>query len=83
MDPDAADRCWRGAADEAPLRAVVERFFPDAAGPLLRGGVCMFANTPDGHFVVDVHPRHPQARWGGASGLLQVRLAAKGFGFGL
>jgi glycine/D-amino acid oxidase-like deaminating enzyme len=61
FDPDASDRSWRGDADEAPLRAALARFFPGAAaGRLLRGGVCMFSNTPDGHFVVDVHPRHPQ-----------------------
>ncbi|GBF88702.1 N-methyltryptophan oxidase [Raphidocelis subcapitata] len=59
-DPDTLDRAWRGAADEAPLRAALERFFPEAAGPFLRGGVCMFANTPDGHFLVDTHPRYPQ-----------------------
>lgn len=59
-DPDAALRAWRGEDDEAPLRAAAERFFPEAAGPLLAGGVCMFANTPDGHFVIDTHPRHPQ-----------------------
>jgi sarcosine oxidase len=67
-DPDAALRAWRGEDDEAPLRAAAERFFPEAAGPLLAGGVCMFANTPDGHFVIDTHPRHPQARPGGGGG---------------
>ena len=35
---------------------------------LLREGVCMFTNTPDGHFILDVHPRHPQVggMWGDA-----------------
>ena len=21
---------------------------------------CMFTNTPDGHFVIDIHPQYPQ-----------------------
>jgi len=66
LDPDdASERSWRGGGgggdDEAPLRAALRRFFPDAAGgAFLGGGVCMFANTPDSHFIVDAHPRHPQ-----------------------
>lgn len=67
-DPDTVDRSWRGEEDERPLREAVERFFPGAAGPLVKGGVCMFANTPDGHFVVDQHPKHPQVRGSSAVG---------------
>lgn len=61
-DPDSEEpRAWRGAADEAPLRAALSKYFPGAAdGALLKGSACMFAMTPDGHFIIDAHPRHPQ-----------------------
>lgn len=56
-DPDAFDR-EPNAADEAVLRVVAERYFPDAAGPTVGLRVCMFTNTPDEHFVIDRHPAH-------------------------
>jgi sarcosine oxidase len=57
VDADAVDRdCY--PEDEAVLREGIRRYFPDADGPTLAMKVCMFANTPDGHFVID---RHPQA----------------------
>lgn len=59
-DPDALDRLWRGEEDERPLREAVKAFFPAADGPLLKGSVCMFSNTPDHNFIIDTHPRHPQ-----------------------
>ena len=55
VDPETIDRVCH-ARDEAVLRAAVERYFPDAGGPLLRSVVCMFTNTPDEHFIVDRHP---------------------------
>jgi len=42
--------------DEAVLREGIRRYFPDADGPLLAMKVCLFANTPDGHFLIDHHP---------------------------
>lgn len=54
------------------LRQCVERYFPGAAGPLERASVCMFTNTPDEHFLLDRHPRHPQVRAVGAEPLLQL-----------
>jgi len=44
------------AADEALLREFTERYFPEAAGPLLAAQACMFTNTPDEHFIVDTLP---------------------------
>jgi sarcosine oxidase len=46
-------------ADEAPVRAFLERHLPDAAGPRRRASVCLYTVTPDRHFVLDVHPDHP------------------------
>lgn len=44
------------AQDEAVLREFTERYFPEAAGPLLTAQACMFTNTPDEHFIVDTLP---------------------------
>src|SRR5262249_60003364 len=54
-DPDTLDR-QPNAEDEALLREFVERYFPAGAGPtaLLKG--CLFENSPDEHFIIDVHP---------------------------
>jgi hypothetical protein len=43
-------------ADEAALRAAVSRYMPAANGRMLSASVCMFTNTPDGHFLVDWLP---------------------------
>jgi sarcosine oxidase len=52
---DSVDRdCY--PEDEAVLREGIRRYFPDADGPTLSMKVCMFANTPDGHFLIDHHP---------------------------
>jgi len=46
--------------DEEVLRAAVSRYFPDANGPTMALKTCMFTNTPDEHFLIDVLPEHPQ-----------------------
>ncbi len=48
------------AEDEALLRAAVRAYFPDADGPTLDLATCLFTNTADEHFVLDLHPDHPQ-----------------------
>lgn len=48
------------AADEALLREEVLRTFPRAAGPVMSLRVCMFTNTPDGHFVLGEAPGDPR-----------------------
>ncbi len=59
VDPETVERL-ANAADEAPLRDFAERYFPDAAGATLDTQVCLFTNSPDEHFIVDVHPEYPQ-----------------------
>ncbi len=49
-----------GPADETPLRDFTERYFPDAAGPTMTLKTCLFTNSPDEHFIIDIHPDHPQ-----------------------
>jgi sarcosine oxidase len=48
------------AADDALLRDIVERYFPHAAGKTLDMQACLFTNTRDEHFVIDVLPDTPQ-----------------------
>lgn len=57
-DPDSLDTSPH-PDDEGTFRSVLTRHLPDADGPLLGLRVCMYANTPDSHFVVDLHPFHP------------------------
>ncbi len=59
VDPDTMNR-EPTARDEAVLRAVVDRYFPLASGPTLSLKTCLFTNTPDEHFILDIHPDHPQ-----------------------
>ncbi|MGH7145553.1 MAG: N-methyl-L-tryptophan oxidase [Planctomycetota bacterium] len=59
VDPETMNReC--GPRDEAPLREALEKYFPDAAGPLMALKSCLFTNSPDEHFILDTHPRYEQ-----------------------
>jgi glycine/D-amino acid oxidase-like deaminating enzyme len=42
------------------MRSLVDKFLPGAGGPLGASVVCMYTNTPDGHFFIDRHPAFPQ-----------------------
>jgi sarcosine oxidase len=44
----------------ADVRRLLQEFMPFASGPLTESVVCMYTNTPDGHFVIDRHPEHSQ-----------------------
>ena len=55
IDPDDPDRSTR-PDDEAALRAFVERYLPDGAGPTEMLRTCIFTNSPDEHFTIDVLP---------------------------
>lgn len=55
VDPDSIDRGC-DARDEAVVREGIRRYFPDADGPTLSMATCMFTNTPDEHFILDLHP---------------------------
>ena len=48
------------AADEEALREFSSRYFPQGTGPTMTLKTCMFTNTPDKHFVIDLHPDYPQ-----------------------
>ena len=67
-DPATMDRGFH-PEDEALLRGLARRYFPDGEGPILSTATCMFTNSPDGHFVIDVHPDDPRVVFaGGFSG---------------
>ena len=46
VNPDTLDRNT-SPGDEARIRPLVERFIPDAAGPVVESHVCMYTNLPD------------------------------------
>lgn len=46
--------------DIAPPRALLAQWMPDHVGEHLQSAVCLYTNTPDGHFILDRHPTYPQ-----------------------
>jgi sarcosine oxidase len=52
VDPDTVDR-EAGAADEERVRGWLRRRMPLANGERRRAQVCMYTNSPDGHFIID------------------------------
>jgi sarcosine oxidase len=59
VDPDRMNRGFE-PEDEAILRKGIARYFPDANGPTLAMKTCLFTNSPDEHFILDLHPEFPQ-----------------------
>ena len=59
VDPDRMNRGFE-AEDERILRDGITRYFPEAGGPTLAMKTCMFTNSPDEHFILDLHPEWPQ-----------------------
>jgi len=59
VDPDSMDR-EPNDRDEAVLRSFAGRYFPEACGPTVALKACLFTNTPDEHFILDLHPDLPQ-----------------------
>ena len=58
--PAEAMRREVDAEDEALLRQFAARYFPEGNGPTMALRACMFTNTPDEHFILDLHPAHAQ-----------------------
>jgi sarcosine oxidase len=59
-DPDHMARAVE-PSDEARLRPLLERYLPDAAGPVLDVRICPFDPSPDEDFILDVHPETERA----------------------
>ncbi|CAN5138342.1 N-methyl-L-tryptophan oxidase [soil metagenome] len=58
-EPDDLDREPR-FQDEAMLRDFAARYFPAGCGPVMALQTCLFTNSPDKHFIIDLHPDYPQ-----------------------
>jgi len=59
VDPNTMDReC--GPKDEAVLRSAIRKYFPDGDGHTMAMKTCLFSNSPDENFVIDLHPDYPQ-----------------------
>jgi sarcosine oxidase len=58
IDPAAVNRNI-SSADESDCRAFVQSHLPDVNGPVNRARVCLYTMTPDQHFIIDLHPEHP------------------------
>jgi sarcosine oxidase len=52
VDPDTVDR-EPSARDEERVRAWLRRRMPLADGERRRAQVCLYTNSPDGHFIID------------------------------
>ena len=59
VEPDTYDR-QPSEFDEETLRDFASRYFPDGAGPTMILKSCMFTNSPDRQFIIDLHPEYPQ-----------------------
>jgi sarcosine oxidase len=58
-DPTTIDRTVT-PEEVAHVRAALAEFAPALAGEPQGAKTCMYSNTPDRHFVIGVHPHHPQ-----------------------
>jgi sarcosine oxidase len=57
-DPDRVNRDVQ-PGDEQTFRPLLRDYIPDADGPLLSLATCLYTNSPDSHFIIDVHPQRP------------------------
>jgi sarcosine oxidase len=70
-DPETIRRDVNGD-DLAPLRTFVTTYLRGVTARVSRSAVCMYTNTPDKDFVIDLHPDDPR---------LVVISACSGHGF--
>jgi sarcosine oxidase len=57
IDPDRNEWSER-QGDDQTFRPCLSRWMPDADGPTEAIRICMYENSPDGHFVIDRHRRY-------------------------
>lgn len=72
-DPSRVDRIV-SEADIVPVRRFVADWLPHAGHHSRQSNVCLYTMSPDGHFVLDRHPAHPQV-------LFAAGLSGHGFKF--
>jgi sarcosine oxidase len=67
-DPDTVDRTVN-AEDERLMRRAIEKRIPSLNGRVLDAQICVYENSPDGHFLIDRVAAHPNIVYaGGFSG---------------
>lgn len=59
QNPDTLDREVREGEVDL-IRSYLREYVPALDGKLLEARACMYTNTPDLHFVIGAHPRHPR-----------------------
>jgi sarcosine oxidase len=47
------------AEDEIPVRDFLHKYLPTVTGPVRKAQVCTYTLSPDRHFIIDLHPEHP------------------------
>jgi sarcosine oxidase len=63
-DPEGVDRTVN-AEDERKLRSSIQDRIPALNGPVVSSTVCLYENSPDGHFIIDRVPAQPNVIFGG------------------
>lgn len=76
IDPTRLNRAEHQptASEIEDLRAVLDQYLPGCAGDLLHTCICMYTNSPDGHFIIGKHPQHDRVN-------LACGLSGHGFKF--
>ena len=59
VHPDTMDRECH-PKDEQVMRKAIRKYFPDADGPTIAMKTCLFSNTRDENFILDLHPDFPE-----------------------
>lgn len=59
VDPSQVQRTV-APGEDADCRSFLRQHLPAISGPLQRSLVCLYTVTPDRHFILDLHPEHPQ-----------------------
>jgi sarcosine oxidase len=59
VDPAHVDRVV-STGEELRMRRLLDWCMPGAAHRAVDAAVCLYTNTPDGHFIIDRHPAHEQ-----------------------
>ena len=57
--PDKINRTV-SPSEVAEMQKVARPYLPSLTDRCVESVVCMYTNTPDGHFLIDRHPAHPQ-----------------------
>ncbi len=58
-DPLAVNRDL-DPSDQSHIESFLSKHIPKVCRPFLKHCVCLYTISPDEHFIVDLHPRHPQ-----------------------